>query len=229
MSLIAHRPGRWIDPRSGGEIGHGDLLHRMATKQAVMLGETHSRYDVHRWQLHVTAGLHALRPDLAVGFEMFPRRVQPVLDAWVAGELGVEAFLEKVEWKMVWNFPPELYLPLFHFCRQFRVPMLALNCRRALVTEVGKVGWDAIPIEDRDGVTPAKAFAMCKTHISQLCFRCTMRCFCVPSFLKKPNTLSGLSGGGLILIKQERGQAWWLLARMSIYLNSVCPLRLTAC
>lgn len=156
MSLIAHRPGRWIDPRSGGEIGHGDLLHRMATKQAVMLGETHNRYDVHRWQLHVTAGLHALRPDLAVGFEMFPRSVQSVLDAWVAGELDAEAFLEKVEWKTVWNFPPELYLPLFHFCRQFRVPMLALNCRRALVTEVGKVGWDAIPIEDRDGVTPAK-------------------------------------------------------------------------
>ena len=34
--------------------------------------------------------------------------------------------------------------------------MLALNCRRALVTEVGKMGWDAIPHEDRDGVTPAK-------------------------------------------------------------------------
>ena len=92
----------------------------------------------------------------AMGFERFPRRVQPVLDAWVSGALEADAFLDQAEWKTVWNFAPDLYWPLFHFCRQFRVPMLALNCRRALVTEVGKMGWDAIPHEDRDGVTPAK-------------------------------------------------------------------------
>lgn len=56
----------------------------------------------------------------------------------------------------MWNFAPDLYWPLFHFCRQFKVRMLAVNCRHALVTEVGKMGWEAIPHEDRDGVTPAK-------------------------------------------------------------------------
>jgi uncharacterized iron-regulated protein len=156
MTAIAHRPGCWIDPESGREIGHGELMRSMATKQVVMLGETHDRFDVHRWQLHVAAGLHALRPDMAMGFEMFPRRVQPALDAWVSGALEPDAFLERSEWKTVWNFAPELYWPLFHFCRQFKIPMFALNCRRPLVTEVGKVGWDAIPPADRDGVSPAK-------------------------------------------------------------------------
>ena len=33
--------------------------------------------------------------------------------------------------------------------------MLALNCNRPLVTRVGKEGWDAIPEEERDGLTPA--------------------------------------------------------------------------
>jgi uncharacterized iron-regulated protein len=156
LMTIVHRPGAWIDPRSGGEIGHGELLSKMAAKQAVLLGETHNRYDVHRWQLHVAAGLHALRPNMAMAFEMFPRRVQPALDAWVAGALDADSFLEQAEWKAVWNFAPDLYWPLFHFCRQFKVPMLAVNCRRALVTEVGKMGWDAITFDDRDGVTPAK-------------------------------------------------------------------------
>ena len=31
------------------------------------------------------------RPDMVIGFEMFPRRVQPVLDSWVAGNLTVRA------------------------------------------------------------------------------------------------------------------------------------------
>lgn len=155
MKSIAHRPGRWLD-QSGDEIGHGDLMRRIATKRVVLLGETHDRFDVHRWQLHVAVGLHALRPNMAMGFEMFPLRVQPVLDEWVSGALDADSFLERADWKTVWNFPPDLYWPLFHFCRQFRVPMLGLNCRRALVSEVGKMGWDAIPLEDRDGVTPSK-------------------------------------------------------------------------
>ncbi|MFN3746854.1 MAG: ChaN family lipoprotein [Hyphomicrobiaceae bacterium] len=153
---VAHLPGRWLDARSGCEIDHSDLLQRISAKKVVMLGETHDRFDVHRWQLHVAAGLHALRPNMVMGFEMFPRRVQPALDAWVAGKLAPQAFLEQAEWTAVWNFPPDLYWPLFHFCRQFKVPMLALNCRRALVSEVGKLGWAAIPEEERDGVTPAR-------------------------------------------------------------------------
>lgn len=156
MSQPLHAAGSWLDPATGTMIAHGALLQRMATRQAVLLGETHDRYDVHRWQLHVLAGLYALNQNVVVGFEMFPRRCQPVLDEWVAGGLDTGAFLEKVEWKTVWGFTPELYLPIFHFCRQFKVPMKALNCRRALVTEVGKLGWDAIPSEERDGVSPAK-------------------------------------------------------------------------
>jgi uncharacterized iron-regulated protein len=156
MSQPLHAAGSWLDPATGALISHGPLLQRMATKQAVLLGETHDRYDVHRWQLHVLAGLYAHNQNIVAAFEMFPRCCQSVLDEWVEGGLDTNAFLEKVEWKTVWGFAPELYLPIFHFCRQFKVPMKALNCRRSLVTEVGKLGWDAIPIEDRDGVTPAK-------------------------------------------------------------------------
>lgn len=156
MTVFDHAPGTWIDPVTGDAIEHGSLLARLAGRQAVLLGETHNRFDIHRWQLHVAAGLLALRGNIAMGFEMFPRSVQPVLDAYVAGEFDTANFLEKVEWKTVWGFDAALYLPLFQFCRQFRVPMLALNCHRPLVTRVGKEGWDAIPDDERDGVSPSK-------------------------------------------------------------------------
>lgn len=155
-SLTHHPMGRWISPDDGQELSHGALMERMAQQQVILLGETHDRADIHRWQLHVAAGIMAHRADIALGFEMFPRRLQPVLDAWVEGGLDEPAFLEAAEWKKVWGFPADLYLPLFRFCREFQLPMLALNCRRALVTEVGKLGWDAIPESDRDGLTPAK-------------------------------------------------------------------------
>lgn len=151
---LAHRRATWLLPETGEAIAQYDLMRTMAQKRVVLLGKSHDIAEIHRWQLHVTAFLHTLRPQMAVGFEMFPRRLQPVLDAWVEGEMDTATFLERSEWAQVWGFDPELYLPLFHFCRQQRVPMLALNCHRPLVTRVGQVGWDAIPIEERDGVTP---------------------------------------------------------------------------
>ncbi|WP_431285813.1 ChaN family lipoprotein [Humitalea sp. 24SJ18S-53] len=152
-----HPRARWFDPDNGTLIDQGALMRRMATRSAVLLGETHDVAEIHRWQLHVATCLHLLRPDMQMGFEMFPRRVQPVLDAWVAGDLGTQAFVEAVEWEKTWGFPPEIYLPLFHFCRQQAVPMLAMNCDRPLVTRIGRDGWDAVPEAEREGLTPSAA------------------------------------------------------------------------
>lgn len=47
--------------------------------------------------------------------------------------------------------------------------MLALNCRRDLVTRVGKEGWDAIPQEERDGLTPARPASLAhREHLLRL-------------------------------------------------------------
>lgn len=154
-AFIEHPPASWIDPASGRLLTPDQLMHEMASRQAVLLGENHSDAEIHRWQLQVTTVLHFLRPELSVGFEMFPRRLQSVLDRWVQGGLRTAEFLREVEWDQVWGYDAELYLPLFHFCRQQRVRMLALNCHRPLVTRVGKEGWDAIPEPERDGLTPA--------------------------------------------------------------------------
>lgn len=134
------------------------LLADMALRDVILLGEDHGDADHHRWQLQTLAVLHALRPRMVIGFEAFPRRVQPVLDRWVAGELSAQEFLAQAQWDKVWNFPPELYLPLFEFARVNRIPMLALNVERALTGAVRKQGWDGVPEEQREGLSrPAAA------------------------------------------------------------------------
>ena len=106
--------GQWIDPKSAKIRTHQSVMRDMAQNRVVLLGERHDRYDIHRWQMHICASLLALRDDLAIGFEMFPRRLQPVLDEWVAGKLEAEQFLEKAEWGKVWGFDADLYLSLIH-------------------------------------------------------------------------------------------------------------------
>lgn len=129
------------------------VIGDMAKRDVVLLGEQHDAVDDHRWQLQTLSALHALRPNMAIGFEMFPRRLQPVLDRWVAGELTARQFLEQTEWDKVWSLPAELYLPLFEFARMNRIPMLAINIDEKLSQAVAEKGWDAIPVDQREGVS----------------------------------------------------------------------------
>ena len=98
-------PGQWAVPADGALAPRpaGRMLAELARQQVVLLGETHENPEHHRWQLHTIAALHALRPDMVLGVEMFPRRVQPILDEWVAGRLADAEFLTRVEWQQVWD------------------------------------------------------------------------------------------------------------------------------
>jgi uncharacterized iron-regulated protein len=145
--------GTWIDPATTETIATDQLLAGLAQRPVVLLGETHDNAEHHRWQLHTLAALHGHNPNMILGFESFPRRVQPALDQWVNGELDPVAFLEAADWAKVWGFDPTLYLPLFDFARQNRVPMIALNVDREFVSRVRREGWSAIPADERFGLS----------------------------------------------------------------------------
>src|SRR5690606_37497658 len=144
--------GKWMLPDSG-QADYANIVARAVKHSVVLLGETHVNADHHRWQLQMLAAMHAVRPDMVIGFEMFPRRVQAVLDRWIAGELDEKAFLAASEWNRVWNTDPQLYLPLFHFARMNHIPMVALNIEPKLRRQVAEKGFYGVPLEEREGLT----------------------------------------------------------------------------
>lgn len=145
--------GQWIDPATGALQAHDRLIEAASRRAIVLLGENHPNVEHHRWQLSAISALYGRRPDMVLGFEAFPRAAQPVLDRWVAGELTEDEFLDQSGWTRNWGFDPELYLPMFHFARLHRVPMVALNVERDFVSRIRDEGLDAIPEEERRGLT----------------------------------------------------------------------------
>lgn len=121
-------------------------------RPVTLLGEAHDNAADHAWQLATIEHLYALQPDMVLGFEMFPRSAQPVLDRWVDGGLTEADFLARSNWQAYWGFPPELYLPIFRFARDHRIPMRALNVSHRLVHLTGQQGWVAMPAAMREGV-----------------------------------------------------------------------------
>src|SRR5262245_63269337 len=151
--------GNWIDGASGNLIDSKELTRDLAARGAVvLLGESHTSPEHHFWQAQIVAALRDRTDSMVLGFESFPRRLQGVLDDWVAGKLSAEAFLNAVEWRRVWGYDSALYRPLFQFARLNRIPIVALNVERSLVSRVGREGWAAVPQDAREGLTdPAPA------------------------------------------------------------------------
>jgi uncharacterized iron-regulated protein len=148
----------WVAPVGAKTARGAEVLAAAAKRSVVLLGETHDSAEHHRWQLQTIAALHQLRPNMVLGFETFPRRVQPTLDRWVAGELAEAEFLAQSDWRNVWGVDAQLYMPLFHFARMHRIPMIALNVESSLTRDISQKGLDAIPAERREGVgRPAAA------------------------------------------------------------------------
>jgi len=155
---VCTRAGVWLNPGAKEPIASKALFDKVSGQRLVLLGETHNNAEHHRWQLHSLAALHGRGRPLVLGFEMFPRRLQPALERWMQGELSREAFLEETEWDRVWGYDSSLYMPLFDFARMHRIPMIALNVDRSLIARVGKDGWESVPAAEREGVTdPAPA------------------------------------------------------------------------
>src|SRR5450759_939417 len=172
--------GAWVIP--GSRKKQDGVLKSLAKHDVVLLGESHSEAEHHRWQLHTIAALFNYRPDMVLGFEMFPRSVQSVLDRWTKGELDETAFLREVDWQQIWGFDPKLYMPLFHFARMHRLPMLALNVDRE-TNRRGEEQGLAVPGSEREDVgDPALASSSYRDRLFE-------------SFKKHPAGGEGASAG----------------------------------
>jgi uncharacterized iron-regulated protein len=145
--------GEWVDPHDGRTVTDERVITRAARADVVLLGEEHDATEHHRWQLSVLAGLLAHRRHLVVGLEALPRSAQPALDDWSAGRLDTPALLERTGWRAYWGTNANEYLPIAHWARLHRQPLVALNVSHALVSGVGRNGWNAVPPGDREGLT----------------------------------------------------------------------------
>lgn len=153
-----HKEGQWLIPSSKQFASTAKLSQTIHDQQVILLGEQHDIAEHHRWQLQTISALFALHSDIVLGFEMFPRRVQPILDKWVSGQLSEPELLEQSDWSKVWGYDAALYMPLFHFARINKVPMLALNIDRSAVRAASKKGLAQMSAEERQGVSlPAPA------------------------------------------------------------------------
>jgi len=124
------------------------IMEQLGDKRVVYVGESHTRNEDHLLQLRVIRALFAQNPKLAIGMEMFSREAQPVLDRYVAGELNEKEFLKRSGYFSKWSFDYRLYREIINFARHNKLPIVALNQEKEIVSKVFKEGASALTAED---------------------------------------------------------------------------------
>lgn len=123
------------------------MIEEVKDAPLVFVGEIHDERAHHDLEEEVIRGMHATGRPMAIGLEMFNAESQPELDAWVAGRLDPARFA--AVYARNWREPLELYAGILRFARENRVPLVGLNVPRALIQEVKRRGFAALPDEVR--------------------------------------------------------------------------------
>ncbi|HET98066.1 MAG TPA: PDZ domain-containing protein, partial [Desulfurivibrio alkaliphilus] len=137
------------------------IMAELADTRVIYVGEVHNRYEDHLLQLRVLRAMHRQNPKVAVGMEMFPRSTQPVLDAYLAGELEEPQFLKESSWFNNWQFDYRLYREIIDFARHHQLPIIALNLEKGITNKVFREGGvSALSPEEQAELPPERDLAL---------------------------------------------------------------------
>jgi uncharacterized iron-regulated protein len=117
-----------------------DIMAKLLPYQIIYVGEGHTNYEDHLLQLEIIRALHRHDPNLAIGMEMFTRPTQPVLDRYLNGELNEKAFLKESHYFRKWSFDYRHYRDIINFAKHNKLPIVALNLEKDIVSQVFKTG-----------------------------------------------------------------------------------------
>lgn len=141
---------RLIDPTTGETVSIEMAAQTLANADVVFLGETHRHPGNHIAQMALFRAIHQIKRDSALSLEQFERNVQPLLDQYLAGEIGEATLRDKGR---AWDNYPVSYRPLVEYSKTHGLAVIAAEAPNMVVRCVGREGpgfLDTISADKRD-------------------------------------------------------------------------------
>ena len=104
-----------------------ELVREIRRATVTFIADYHTFHQAQRTALRLLREVCRPGENWAVGLELVPSRYQPALDAFQNGELSLEEFHRHIHYKAEWGFPWRNYEPLFHWARENKIRLIALN------------------------------------------------------------------------------------------------------
>lgn len=119
-----------------------DILADIEESRVIFVGEGHTILKDHMVQMEVIRHLVKKGRKVVIAMEIFPYRLQPVLNNWVRGKIG-EAKLRQAYYS-TWTVDYSYYRDIFSYARKEGLPILGINADRAYMDYISRYGIERI-------------------------------------------------------------------------------------
>lgn len=129
-----------------------EVADDLSAYDVVFFGEFHGHSGVHLAQMQLFQALQQRFPEMTLSLEQFERDTQPLVDRYLAGDIGEKTFQKEARG---WDNYEQSYRPLVEYAKQHKLPVLASNAPKNAVICVGRKGpeiIDNMPMPDRSWV-----------------------------------------------------------------------------
>lgn len=134
---------------SGQILSAAEVIRLAMDRDFVLVGEGHTNPCDHAAQARIIEDLVQAGQRLAIGLEMLPVTVQPVLDRFNARQITAANLGREVGWEKLWGYPYDQYLPILELAEAHGLPVVALNIPRAVLTKYRDGGEAALTPDER--------------------------------------------------------------------------------
>lgn len=152
--------------RDGKTTSFQDMVEEISAAEIIFIGEEHDDPAHHKTQLDVIKALHKKGRHLAIGLEMFKKKNQKSLDAWISGTIPERSFIPI--FLDNWGFEWELYRDIFLFAREHNTPLIGLNVPQEITRKVGKTGFLSLTDEERTKLPPGVTCELDEEYMDHL-------------------------------------------------------------
>ncbi len=142
----------WIRSADGSTTSLEYAAGELSQYDVVFFGEYHGHSGNHLAQMRMFQALHERYANMALSLEQFERDTQPVVDQYLAGEIGEQVLQDDAR---AWDNYEESYRPLVEYAVAHQLPVIAANAPKNAVICVGRKGaeiLDEMPQPDRSWV-----------------------------------------------------------------------------
>lgn len=108
------------------QSSQSELLSAIEKADLIFGGDFHASAQAQRTHLRILRGLSDERP-VSLALECFSHASQKFLDAYLRGEITIDALKKKVRWDKSWGFPWEHYRPLLELAQRRGFRLHGLN------------------------------------------------------------------------------------------------------
>ncbi|EJL6394009.1 ChaN family lipoprotein [Vibrio navarrensis] len=125
-----------LNSPQGQALSLQNLPSELLTADVILVGEWHTHPGIHRFQTDLLHTLSSQR-SVALSMEQFTRDKQPVINQYLAGEIGEQPLISEGN---AWPNYESDYRPLVELAKRQGLDVIAANAPKAIVRCIGRQG-----------------------------------------------------------------------------------------